>query len=192
LVRLDDGSPDTEEEFMKRRDFLKKAGVAGAAAAAASVVNAPYVHAQGKKVRWKMVTTWPPKLPFLQTGVVRFAKRVEELSGGNFKIRVYAGGELVPPFGSFDAVSKGTVEGRFRRGLLLGRQRARLPVVRRGALWHERPADGLLALGRQRPQALGGSRRGLQPGTPSHRLHRRADGRLVQQTDQLHRRLSRA
>ena len=95
---------------MKRRDFLKKAGVAGAAAATASVVNAPYVHAGPKKVRWKMVTTWPPKLPFLQTGVVRFAKRVEQLSGGNFKIRVYAGGELVPALGAFDAVSKGTAE----------------------------------------------------------------------------------
>jgi TRAP-type mannitol/chloroaromatic compound transport system substrate-binding protein len=95
---------------MKRRDFLKKAGVAGAAAATASVVNAPYVHAGPKKVRWKAVTTWPPKLPFLQTGVERFAKRVEQLSGGNFKIRVYAAGELVPGAGVFDAVSKGTVQ----------------------------------------------------------------------------------
>lgn len=86
---------------MKRREFLKKAGVGAAAAGAAAVVNAPFVHAGPKKIKWKMVTTWPPKLPYLQTGAKRFAKRVEELSGGNFKIRVYAGGELVPPFQSF-------------------------------------------------------------------------------------------
>ena len=47
--------------FMKRRDFLKKAGL-GAAAVAATTINAPAVLAQ-KKYSWKMVTTWPPKLP---------------------------------------------------------------------------------------------------------------------------------
>ena len=81
-----------------------------AAATAATVVGAPYVHAGPKKISWKMVTTWPPKLPYLQSGAERFAKRVKELTGGNFKIRVYAGGELVPPLQTFDAVSKGTVE----------------------------------------------------------------------------------
>ena len=95
---------------MKRREFLKKAGAGAAAAGAATVVNAPFVHAGPKKVQWKMVTTWPPKLPYLQTGADRIAKMVDKLTGGNFKIRVYAGGELVPAFGSFDAVSKGTVQ----------------------------------------------------------------------------------
>ncbi len=95
---------------MKRREFLKKAGIGAAAAGAATITGAPYVHAGPKKIRWKMVTTWPPKLPYLQTGAKRFAKRVEEMTGGNFKIRVYAGGELVPPFQSFEAVSKGTVQ----------------------------------------------------------------------------------
>ncbi|RJX35392.1 MAG: TRAP transporter substrate-binding protein [Desulfarculus sp.] len=94
---------------MKRRDFLKKAGIGAAAAAAATAVNAPFVHAQ-KTIQWKMVTTWPPKLPFLQTGAERLAKRVEQMSGGKFKIRVYAAGELVPAFGSFEAVSNGTVQ----------------------------------------------------------------------------------
>ncbi len=94
---------------MKRREFLKKAGTGAAVAAAATITGAPAVHAK-KRIKWKMVTTWPPKLPYLQTGAERLAKRVEELTDGNFKIRVYAGGELVPPFGSFEAVSKGTVE----------------------------------------------------------------------------------
>ena len=93
---------------MKRRDFLKKAGL-GAAAVAATTVNAPAVLAQ-KKYRWKIVTTWPPKLPVLQEGADRIAQRIKEMSDGRLEIQVYAGGELVPPFETFQAVSDGTVE----------------------------------------------------------------------------------
>ena len=93
---------------MKRRDFLKKAGL-GAAAVAATAVNAPAVLAQNK-YRWKMVTTWPPKLPVLQTGCERLAQRVGEMTDGRMQIQVFAAGELVPAFESFQAVSDGTVE----------------------------------------------------------------------------------
>jgi len=93
---------------MKRRDFLKKAGL-GAATVAATAVSAPAVLAQ-KSYRWKMVTTWPPKLPVLQEGAERIAKRIKEMSGGRLEIQVFAGGELVPPLETFQAVSDGTVE----------------------------------------------------------------------------------
>jgi len=95
---------------MERRDFLKKTGVAAAAAVAGTALSAPSVLAKEKTFRWKMVTTWPPGLPVLQTGAERFAKRLEEVTGGRIKIQVFAGGELVPPLGVFDAVSDGTVE----------------------------------------------------------------------------------
>ena len=94
---------------MKRREFLKKAGTGAAAAVAASAVMVPAVIAS-KSYRWKMVTTWPPKLPVLQTGAERLAKRIDEATEGRLKIKVYAGGELVPPLQTFDAVSAGTVE----------------------------------------------------------------------------------
>ena len=114
---------------MKRRDFLKKAGVTAAAAAAATAgligcgpqeeakkeepkkeeAMAPQVMTK-KTYEWKMVTTWPPNLPVLQTGAVRFAERVAEATEGRIKIEVFAGGELVPALGVFDAVSEGTVE----------------------------------------------------------------------------------
>ena len=93
---------------MNRRDFLSKASIS-AAAVAATTINAPAVIAQ-KTFRWKMVTTWPPKLPVLQDGCERLATRLNELSDGRLQIDVFAAGELVPPFGSFDAVSDGTVE----------------------------------------------------------------------------------
>ena len=64
----------------------------------------------GRKFRWKMVTTWPPKIPLLQENSERFAKLVKDKSNGRLKIDVYAAGELVPPLGIFDAVSNGTVE----------------------------------------------------------------------------------
>ena len=108
---------------MERRDFLRKASLAATGAIAAGVGLAgcgqekkeeakqatPAVQTK-KTYEWKMVTTWPPNLPVLQTGAERFAKRVDEATGGQIKIEVYAGGELVPPLGVFDAVSEGTVE----------------------------------------------------------------------------------
>ena len=109
---------------MKRRDFLKKAGLKAAAAAAvtAGVVGCAKKEEEKKEEKkasavvakktynWKMVTTWPPKLPVLQEGCERLAKRIGELSDGRLQIKVYAAGELVPAMGIFDAVSQGTVE----------------------------------------------------------------------------------
>ena len=102
---------------MERRRFLTKAGIgalataglAGCAKQKQEEASGPAVQT-GDKYTWKMVTTWPPNLPVLQTGAERFAKRVEEASGGRMKIQVFAGGELVPALSVFDAVSEGTVE----------------------------------------------------------------------------------
>ena len=63
-----------------------------------------------KTYNWRMVTTWPPNFPIFQEGVERFAKDVKTMSDGRLNIKVYAGGELVPPLETFDAVSQGTVE----------------------------------------------------------------------------------
>ena len=63
-----------------------------------------------KIYNWKMVTTWPPNFPIFQEGVERFAQDIKVMSNGKLNIKVYAGGELVPPLQTFDAVSQGTVE----------------------------------------------------------------------------------
>ena len=94
---------------MKRREFMKGAAVAGAGAAvAASTLPKPAI-AQGKK-ELKMVTTWPKNFPGLGTGAERLARNITAMSGGSLTVKVFAAGELVPPFESFDAVSSGTAD----------------------------------------------------------------------------------
>ena len=66
--------------------------------------------ATDKTYRWKMVTAWPPNLPVIMDEIHAFAATVETMSRGQLKIQVFAGGELVPPLQTFDAVSQGTVE----------------------------------------------------------------------------------
>jgi TRAP-type mannitol/chloroaromatic compound transport system substrate-binding protein len=96
---------------MKRRDFVKTAGVGGAvvgASLAASAFPAPAI-AQGVK-QFKMVTTWPKNFPGLGTGAERLAQRISAMTGGQIEVKVFAAGELVPAFESFDAVSSGNAE----------------------------------------------------------------------------------
>jgi TRAP-type mannitol/chloroaromatic compound transport system substrate-binding protein len=94
---------------MERRRFLVKAGGVLAAAGAAAAVEAPNVIAQ-QRFQWRMPTYWSPANDILLGGAHKFAKMAEEMSGGRLKIQVFAGGELMPPPGVFDACSQGTVE----------------------------------------------------------------------------------
>lgn len=59
---------------------------------------------------WKLVTSWPKNFPGLGTGPEKFAKMVEDMSGGRLKIKVYGAGQLVPALEVFDAVSRGTAQ----------------------------------------------------------------------------------
>jgi TRAP-type mannitol/chloroaromatic compound transport system substrate-binding protein len=59
---------------------------------------------------WKLVTAWPKNFPGLGYAPELFAQKVEAMSNGRMKIRVYGAGELVPALEIFDAVSAGTAE----------------------------------------------------------------------------------
>ena len=59
---------------------------------------------------WKLVTTWPKNFPALGRAPELLADKVEAMSNGRMKIRVYGDGELVPALEVFDAVSAGTAE----------------------------------------------------------------------------------
>ena len=90
---------------MDRRKFLKTAGVG---AVAASTLAAPAIAKNVKQL--KMVTSWPKNFPGLGTAAARIAKRIETMSEGRFKVKVYAGGELVHPLKCLDAVQEGTAD----------------------------------------------------------------------------------
>jgi TRAP-type mannitol/chloroaromatic compound transport system substrate-binding protein len=89
-----------------RRNFLKGAAVA----ASASAVAAPsLVSAQGPtNMRWQ--STWPSKDIFHEFAQ-DYARKVNDMSGGDLRIEVLPAGAVVPPFGLLDAVSKGTLDG---------------------------------------------------------------------------------
>ncbi|WP_420394425.1 TRAP transporter substrate-binding protein [Acuticoccus sp.] len=89
---------------MDRRLFLKGTGVA----AAGTALAAPAI-AQGR-TEWKMVTTWPKNFPGLGTGAQRCADRITKLTDGRVNVKLFAAGELVPPFEVHDAVQNGTAE----------------------------------------------------------------------------------
>lgn len=93
---------------MKRRDFIKAAGVSPVVAGAA-LVHAPAVHAKSV-IKWKMVTTWPMNFPGLGTGANNLARLIEEMSAGRLQIKVYGAGEIAPAMEVFDVVSRGTAE----------------------------------------------------------------------------------
>jgi TRAP-type mannitol/chloroaromatic compound transport system substrate-binding protein len=97
-----------------RRAFLKGAGFALGAGALAACGQGPRQAertAGGIRRRsLRMVTTWPKDFPGTGTAAARFAERIGTLSEGAITIRVYAGGELVPALGAFDAVSEGKAD----------------------------------------------------------------------------------
>lgn len=73
----------------------------------ASTVNTA---AEVQTYRWKLVTSWPKNFPGLGLGPERFAQKVDAMSAGRLKIKVYGAGELVPALQVFDAVSQGTAQ----------------------------------------------------------------------------------
>ncbi|MET0192249.1 MAG: twin-arginine translocation signal domain-containing protein [Hyphomicrobiaceae bacterium] len=96
---------DRSQSISTRRKFLKGAAVASAAAVAAPSV----VKAQGPiSMRWQ--STWPSKDIFHEYAN-DFAKKVNDMTGGDLKIEVLPAGAVVPAFQLLDAVSKGVLDG---------------------------------------------------------------------------------
>ena len=91
---------------MKRREFLKAAGVG----MTASAVATPAIAQSMPEVKWRLAASWPKSLDTLFGGCEYFAKRVSEVTDNKFQIQVFAAGELVPGLQVLDAVQNGTVE----------------------------------------------------------------------------------
>jgi len=127
-------STQSSAKTTQRRNFLKAAtGVAGSVAA----LGFPMI-AKGQtgpvSMRWQ--STWPSKDIFHEFAL-DYAKKVNDMTGGDLKIEVLPAGAVVPAFGLIDAVSKGTLDGG--HGVLVyhyGKQNAL-------ALWGSGPAFGM-------------------------------------------------
>jgi TRAP-type mannitol/chloroaromatic compound transport system substrate-binding protein len=99
------GSKSSEGKSSRRR-FLKGAAIA---TAAAGVAAPTVVRAQGP-ISMRFQSTWPSKDIFHEFAL-DFAKKVNDMTGGDLRIEVLPAGAVVPAFGLLDAVSKGTLDG---------------------------------------------------------------------------------
>jgi len=92
---------------MKKREFLKKAGVGTVAAVAA--VNAPFVHAQKKtKIKWRLQTYagGPLAAHVIKPSIDSFNK----VANGEMVIELFTADQLVPTGELFRAMQKGTID----------------------------------------------------------------------------------
>jgi TRAP-type mannitol/chloroaromatic compound transport system substrate-binding protein len=87
-----------------RRNFL--AGTAGAAALGFPMIS----KGQTGPITLRWQSTWPAKDIFHEYAL-DYAKKVNDMAGGELKIEVLPAGAVVPAFGLIDAVSKGTLDG---------------------------------------------------------------------------------
>jgi TRAP-type mannitol/chloroaromatic compound transport system substrate-binding protein len=120
-----------KETATTRRRFLGTAAAAGAA-----TVAAPAAIAQSGPTNMRFQSTWPSKDIFHEYAL-DYAKKVNDMTGGDLKIEVLPAGAVVPAFQLLEAVSKGTLDGG--HGVLAyhyGKSNAL-------ALWGSGPAYGM-------------------------------------------------
>src|SRR5215471_4419063 len=95
----------TKDRRASRRRFLQTA-----AAGTAATVAAPAAIAQTGPINMRWQSTWPSKDIFHEYAL-DYAKKVNDMTGGDLKIEVLPAGAVVPAFGLLDAVSKGVLDG---------------------------------------------------------------------------------
>ncbi len=95
---------------MERRKFLKSAGAGLAASAAVMPTLSRAQQSAMPEVKWRLASSFPKSLDTIYGASEQMSKRVAAATGGKFQIQVFAGGEIVPPFGVVDAVQNATVQ----------------------------------------------------------------------------------
>jgi TRAP-type mannitol/chloroaromatic compound transport system substrate-binding protein len=92
---------------MRRREFLKAAGIGVAGAA---TIAAPAIAQSMPEVKWRLTASWPKSLDTLYGFCEQFAKYLAEITDNKFQVQTFAAGEIVPGLQVLDAVQNGTVE----------------------------------------------------------------------------------
>ena len=95
-------SSDTKTPAQRRR-FLQ---TAASAAVGTAAMAAPAISRAQAVTSLRFQSTWPSKDIFHEYAS-DFAKKVNDMTGGELKIEVLPAGSVVPAFGLLDAVSKG-------------------------------------------------------------------------------------
>lgn len=78
-------------------------------ASATAALAAPAI-ARAQTRKWRMVTSWPKRLPGPGMSAERIAERIGALSGGRLEVTVHAAGEIAPAFEVLDAVGRNVAE----------------------------------------------------------------------------------
>lgn len=93
----------------KPQTITRRAALGALAASGPAALAAPALADQSAAtIEWKMVTSWPKNLPGPGVTAQRICDRIETMSAGRIRVRLFAAGELVPALGVFDAVSSAT------------------------------------------------------------------------------------
>ena len=104
--------------------------------AAGTALAVPMIATAQTPTQLRFQSTWPSKDIFHEYAL-DFAKKVNDMTGGDLKIEVLPAGAVVPAFGLLDAVSKGTLDGGHGvMGYNYGKQSAI-------ALWTSGPVFGM-------------------------------------------------
>src|SRR5215203_4339296 len=97
---------DRTGDVMKRREFLKSAGIG----LTASAVAAPAIAQSTPEIKWRLTSSFPKSLDTLWGAAETFSKYVAEATDNKFQVSSFAAGEIVPGLQAMDAVGAGTVE----------------------------------------------------------------------------------
>ena len=150
--------PQQGRTIMKRREFLKAAGVG----VATSTIAAPAIAQSMPELKWRLTASWPKSLDTLYGGCEYFAKRVAEITDNKFQIQVFAAGrDRARAAGAGRRAERHRRDGQYR-ALLLFRQGSRVHLRHGAAVRAQRPPDELLASLRRRLRAAQRSAERLQ------------------------------
>ena len=123
---------------MKRREFLKAAGVG---LAASTAVAAPAIAQSTPTIKWRMPSSWPKSLDTIYGGAETMCKAVAEATDNKFQIQIVRAGEIVPGLPGRRRGAERHRRDRPHRVLLLLRQGPDLRLRHLGAVRPERRAS---------------------------------------------------
>ncbi|MEP0234842.1 TRAP transporter substrate-binding protein DctP, partial [Roseibium sp.] len=92
---------------MDRRKFISGAATG---AIAGTALATPALAQSNPKVSWRLQSSYPRSLTTIFGGAETLSKYVSDLTDGNFELKVFSGGEIVPGLQTIDGVINNTIQ----------------------------------------------------------------------------------